>query len=114
MRVTKIDCRQPLPKGGNMLKNLTLEMSLKPFKKTDPAYVEQVCRKLFTQWAPLCEEADMVSVLLWVGDGSEILEYKGHSDEPFEWGMYAGGCNSKMQTWIPNRDPNREGQHTRT
>ncbi|MBO7150264.1 MAG: hypothetical protein J6V82_00780 [Clostridia bacterium] len=97
-----------------MLKNLTLEMSLKPFKKTDTAYVEQVCRKLFTQWAPLCEEADMVSVLLWVGDGSEILEYKGHSNEPFEWGKYAGGCNSKMQTWNPNRDPGREGLHTRT
>lgn len=97
-----------------MLKNVTLEMSLKPFKRIDDAYVEQVCRKLFGQWAPLCAQAEIVSVLLWVGDGSEILEYKGHSEEPFEWGMYAGGCNSKMQVWNPNRDPDREGLHTRT
>jgi hypothetical protein len=30
-----------------MLKNITLEMSVKPFKKVDDEYVEKVCRQVF-------------------------------------------------------------------
>lgn len=94
------------------LKNITLEMSLKPFKKTDPEYIEMVCRKAFDQWLHLLVNADMVSVMFWSADGSEILEYKGDLNEAFEWSQYIGGANPR-EDWNPKADPDRIGLHTR-
>ena len=45
-----------------MLKNITLEVSLKPFKKTDSEYIEKVCREIFEDWRPLVRDAETVSV----------------------------------------------------
>ena len=39
------------------LKSVSLELSLKPFKKLDPEYIESVCRKVFHQWQGLTAEA---------------------------------------------------------
>lgn len=75
------------------LKNITLEMSLKPFFCTDDAYVKEVCRKLFSQWRPLVKDASTVSVLLWTSDGSELLDYDGCEDTPFEWAYWIGNAN---------------------
>ncbi|MDW7658302.1 MAG: hypothetical protein SCM11_14130, partial [Bacillota bacterium] len=77
------------------LRNLTLEVSLKPFWDTAPAAMEAVARQIFTQWGTLIRHADQVSVLLWTADGSEILDYSGDLDEPFDWARYMGCCNGK-------------------
>ena len=69
-------------------------MSLKPFKKNDPAYIRGICREVFTQWAPLIRHADQVSVMMWTADGSEILNYTGDPTQRLEWGMYIGNPNS--------------------
>ncbi len=74
-------------------KNVTLEMSLKPFKDNSEITMRAVCRELFLQWFPLIRHADVVSVLLWSSDGSEILEYKGNLDEIFDWARYWGFAN---------------------
>ena len=58
-----------------MFYGVTLEMSLKPFKKTDEAYMRAVIANLFDQWRILIGEAKEVSVLLWTADGSEILDW---------------------------------------
>jgi len=92
------------------LRNVTLEMSLKPFRSLAPGTVDAVCRKAFTQWLPLVEQADMVSVLLWTGDGSEILEYRGELDDEIEWGRYIGGANPRDK--VPN-DPEGRALHSR-
>jgi len=76
----------------NDWKNVTLEMSLKAFGRPG-ASADEVCGRVFDQWRPLCRRADRVSVLLWVADGSEILEYAGDLDEPVEWGRYVGRAN---------------------
>ncbi len=83
-----------------MLQNITLEVSLKPFANTDFQDIDGVCRTIFTQWRPLCHDVPCVSVLLWTADGSELLDYRGSLDDPFEWAMYVGGAN------------NREGNHS--
>ena len=36
-----------------MFENVTLEISLKPFKQTDEAYIRKICAKIFEQWNPL-------------------------------------------------------------
>ncbi|MCP4642195.1 MAG: hypothetical protein GY851_17255 [bacterium] len=90
--------------------NVTLEMSLKPFRDPSDAYVAGVCEELFRQWWPLTRHADRVSVLLWTADGSEILEYDGNMDAPLEWARYIGTGNSKYE---PGTGPDHLSLHQR-
>ena len=46
------------------LKSVSLELSLKPFKKLDPEYIESVCRKVFHQWQGLTAEAKVIKILI--------------------------------------------------
>lgn len=79
---------------GKNFNNVTLELSLKPFKKNDKAYIQQVATELFTQWASLLRHTDTVSVMMWTSDGSEILEYTGKMNQPLEWAKYMGNPNT--------------------
>ena len=76
-----------------MFKNITLELSLKPFKHTDDLYIRKICSQIFKQWSPLLKERESVSVMLWVGDGSEILDYAGKNDDKIEWCRFVGTAN---------------------
>lgn len=87
-----------------MMKNLTLEISLKPFKNIDDESVEHVCRTLFQQWKPLSESAKSVSVMFWAADGSELLDYRGNMDDSFEW-CYHIGDGSPGEKQICKEDP---------
>lgn len=71
-------------------KALDLKISLKPFIDNSNETMESTCRKMFSQWASLARESETVDVLLWVGDGSEILDYNGQPDASFEWGYWIG------------------------
>ncbi len=93
-----------------MFQNITLEMSLKPFKQTDTAYIESVLKTMFEQWKPLVKHAKQVSVMLWTADGSEILEYKGDLDEPFEWCYFLGVANRRRK-WNTKTDPEGVSLH---
>ena len=78
----------------NRFHNITLEMSLKPFKVNEKAYMREVADEVFTQWSALLRQADTVSVMLWTSDGSELLDYKGKLDQPLEWARYMGNPNT--------------------
>jgi len=71
-------------------KRVTLEMSLKPFRRIDDASVRAVCLHIFKQWDALLRRVDGVAVMLWTADGSEILDYKARMDEELEWARYIG------------------------
>ena len=94
------------------LKRVTLEMSLKPFKTTDTAVITEKCEQAFRDWKTLLERADEVGIMLWVADGSEILEYRGNLTDTFEWAHFLGGANTKME-WDRKNDPEGRGLHTR-
>ena len=81
-----------------MYRAITLELSLKPFKKTDSVYIRGVCDNIFAQWRPLLKGREEISFLLWTGDGSEILDYDGDENGEFEWGCYIGTANLPMGT----------------
>lgn len=85
------------------IRNVTLEMSLKPFKVMNDDVIRAVCRELFRQWDALTRHANMISVMLWIADGSEILDYRGDLDQEIEWGRYAGMANPfrPKPTWDP-------------
>jgi len=87
------------------VKNITLEMSLKPFYSPEEANCRMVCEKLFKQWMPLIKHAETVSIMLWVGDGSEILDYRGNLDDKFEWGRYIGCINRQPSADYLEKDP---------
>ncbi|MHB1150689.1 MAG: hypothetical protein ACYCWE_10380 [Eubacteriales bacterium] len=72
-----------------------LELSLKPFKKTDEETINRTCRELFEGWRELLHYASSCAVMLWSSDGSEILDYSGNIDDTFEWGRYIGIGNPK-------------------
>src|SRR5690606_15617653 len=82
---------------GKSFNNITLEASLKPFKVNEKQYIRAVATEMFTQWHSLLRHTDTISVMLWVGDGSEILDYKGTPDQPLEWAMYMGNPNTKHE-----------------
>lgn len=46
------------------LKNVTLELSSKPFYDDTPEMMERVCRTMFRQWRNMTDTADQVSMLL--------------------------------------------------
>ena len=75
------------------MKNITLEMSLKPFKQTTPEYIQHVCAHVFEQWRPLIKTMDIISILLWTSDGSELLDYDGNEETTFEWAYFMGDAN---------------------
>lgn len=90
--------------------NITLEMSLKPFKVNHKDSIDLVCQRVFQQWLPLLAYADTVSVMLWTADGSEILDYKGKDNQPLEWSQYIGNPNTKQEV---NSGPKELSLHER-
>ena len=59
-----------------MIKNITLEMSLKPFKETTDKYINSVCLQVFESWRPLIKEADCISIMMWSADGSKTTLWR--------------------------------------
>lgn len=82
---------------GKNFNNITLEVSLKPFKKNDKAYIQSVAREIFMQWHSLLRHTDTISVMLWTSDGSEVLDYSGDMMQPLEWARYIGNPNASYE-----------------
>lgn len=76
-----------------MFNGVTLEVSLKPFKKTDPDSIREIAERIFTDWRPLIKDAKTISIMMWTSDGSEILDYDGNPDSTFEWCKFLGTAN---------------------
>lgn len=93
-----------------MFNNITLELSLKPFKKTDDEYIRNVCRGIFEQWRPLLKNRDTVSIMLWTSDGSEILDYAGRLEDEFEWCRFIGTAN---KPYLEEGEPKETTLHKR-
>lgn len=78
---------------GTEIRNVVLEVSLKPFARTDERSLRATATELFGQWQALTRWADQISVMLWTGDGSELLDFSGDMDAPFDWARYIGHAN---------------------
>lgn len=87
------------------LQELTLELSLKPFLRRNAPPLREVCRELFSAWLPATQDARQISVLLWSGDGTEILEYSGDLQQQFDWGRYVGIMNRPLPAGTEQNDP---------
>ena len=99
------------PHESMAARRVTLEMSLKPFRKMDEAAIRAVCEQVFRQWDPLLRRVESVAVMLWTADGSEILTYRGRMEDEIEWGRYIGSANPPRLP--PDDDPSRVNIHQR-
>lgn len=99
-----------LDKRIQSFNDIHLEMSLKPFKVNNRDSIDQVCRNVFIQWAPLLRHADTISVMLWTADGSEILNYTGDDNQRLEWSQYVGNPNTDHEV---NSGPKELSLHQR-
>jgi len=99
-----------------LLERLVLELSLKPFYRADAGTFEQTAAEIMRTWTDLAGAAEELAVLLWIGDGSEILEWKGNKDEPIRWGhtigfnnleygLYPGAKYYALQRAVEFREP---------
>ena len=93
-----------------MFNSVTLEISLKPFKKTDEESIRKICSDVLRQWYPLIKDRKTISILLWVGDGSEILDYTGDLNKEFEWAYFIGTANRECHS---SSDHFAESLHTK-
>lgn len=93
-----------------MFKNITLEVSLKPFKKTDPESIKRVVEEIFDGWRPLLIGREIISVMLWAADGSELLEWDGNLDTEFEWARFVGTANNEA---LGEGEPKETSLHQR-
>jgi hypothetical protein len=75
------------------LNRVILEIGLKIFTRLDDDFIRAQCRTAFDNWRRLIEDADTVDVLMWIGDGDEVFNFKGRLDEAFRWNDTIGFNN---------------------
>ena len=78
-------------------KKIDLEASLKSFPEKETEKIVGVIRNLYRQWDQMIRKAEQTAVMLWIADGSEILEYSGELDKEFEWAKWIGVANPPVQ-----------------
>ena len=92
-----------------MWKVVTLETTLKPFcaDMSDAGFARKA-EQIFRQWEPLWLNTPAIpQIMLWAGDGSEILEYSGNPSDVMEYARYVGGMQMKYNEDIPEKPESR-------
>ncbi len=77
----------------SLIHSLTLETSFKPFFENTPEGIEATCAKLLSNWRRLIDQSDLIKILLWVGEGNEVYEWRGDYADELIWGNQIGFCN---------------------
>ena len=85
----------------NTLENVTLEISAKPLFQKDDAFVLDVFHNVFRHWWTLLKDAEHVSLLWWLSDGTDILEYDGNMDTVCPTDLTEGTASAVPQQGRP-------------
>lgn len=85
------------------VKRVILELGLKVFMSTDEAAIRERCRMVFGNWRRLIEDAEVVDVLMWIGDGDEVFNFSGRLDDTFRWNDTIGFNNLKYKAYPKSR-----------
>ena len=85
------------------LQRLTLELGLKVFQQLDDASIRQACLTAFDNWRRLIADAGAVRVMLWIGDGDEVFNWRGRLDDTFAWNDTVGFNNLNYDAYPENR-----------
>lgn len=89
------------------LQDVQLEFSLKPLRSAREEDIVFLAKEVTRMWRSLLCHAEQLSILLWVGDGTEMLEYDRDMNRHFPWGMWIGRGSNPHH--VPEeKDPRRE------
>ncbi len=75
------------------LRRLTLELSLKPFSDLTASGIASTCHLIWHHWRALIARADALAVLLWIGNGDEILTWSGCETDSLPYADSIGFSN---------------------
>ncbi|HBC89418.1 MAG TPA: hypothetical protein DCZ94_20965 [Lentisphaeria bacterium] len=78
------------------MKKINFEVSLKPFTDLSHDGIMNTCARIYSNWEILMERFEEIGILLWVGDGNEILEWSGNLNDELSWGKTIGFCNYNL------------------
>lgn len=89
------------------LHDVQLELSLKSLRSSREEDIVFWAKEVTRMWQSLIRHADQLSILLWTGDGTEMLEYDRDLNRCFPWAMWIGrGSNPHI---VPEeKDPRHE------
>ncbi|MBN2583655.1 MAG: hypothetical protein JXL80_11355 [Planctomycetes bacterium] len=85
------------------LKRVILETGLKIFTQLDDESIRGKCRTAIDNWRRLIEDAEIVSVLLWIGDGDEVFNFTGDMNAEFKWNDCIGFNNLQYNAYPESR-----------
>lgn len=88
--------------GDRPLERVTLELGLKVFQRLDDEHIAERCRTAFDNWRRLIEDARTVTVLLWIGDGDDLFNWRGDLAEEVTWCTTVGFNNLKYPAYPAN------------
>lgn len=75
---------------------LTLEVSLKPFYATGERELREVCAQLCDNWRGLAHRTELIAFQLFIGDGDEVLNWRGEFGDRINW-CDSTGCSNMPQ-----------------
>lgn len=68
----------------------TLEFGPKSLIQKDDAFLDNFFTELFRTYRQLLKHCDTVSLVCWLGDGTEMLQYNGTPDQVVPWSFWQG------------------------
>jgi hypothetical protein len=80
-------------------RRIVLEVSAKLFGDFSPPAVEDATRHALRAWGPLVDSGDALAILLWLSDGSEILDWGGDDEASVAWASWVGGANREHEPY---------------
>lgn len=92
---------------GAGFERVVLETSLKPFRSFVDADIRETALEIAKQWMPLLDSAHSAAVLLWIADGSELLDWAGRDGDEVEWARWVGFNNTAADPYGHNVTPDR-------
>ncbi|QJU55112.1 hypothetical protein SCB71_18870 [Herbiconiux sp. KACC 21604] len=92
------------------LTRVGLETSLKPFPSWSEGDLESTAATMFDQWRDLLAAAESAAVLLWISDGSEILEWNLDLDREVTWASSVGFSNTEYGAYPHAVTPDNTAQ----
>ena len=85
----------------SLFRHGTLAFGPKVLFRKDDAFLDGFFAELFRSYRQLLKHCDAVSLLFWLGDGTEILQFSGDLAQPIAWARWQGFAH-------PVGDPPRE------
>ncbi len=81
------------------IRRVIVELGMKPYTSYDDETVERVSYRAFKYWEHIIHSAPQTDVLLWVGDGDEVFNWRGNLGDEIDYNKAVGFCNRQYRAY---------------